>query len=252
MNINWDSQEYNKDFSFVPQYGEDLIGLITKPKGSRVIDLGCGSGTLTYMLADMGFDVIGIDASEEMLSLARNDYPQLKFECADATEFKLNEKADVIFSNAVFHWIDAERQEKLIGHISDALKPNGELVCEFGGHGCAESVHGALEKCFEKRGMKYPRVFYFPTIGEYAPLLEKYGLRVDHALLFDRPTPQRTENGLKDWINMFVKAPFENVPEDTKEDILNEAENILKPKLFVNGKWYIDYVRIRLSAKKIN
>lgn len=35
--------------------------------------------------------------------------------------------------------------------------------------------------------------------------MERQGLRVEHAVLFDRPTPQKGENGLQNWINMFVK-----------------------------------------------
>ena len=52
----------------------------------------------------------------------------------NAAEFELEEKADVIFSNAVFHWIDADRQEKLAANLAAQLKPGGELVCEFGGN----------------------------------------------------------------------------------------------------------------------
>lgn len=39
-------------------------------------------------------------------------HPELDFMAGDATEFTLDEKADVIFSNAVFHWINADKQEK--------------------------------------------------------------------------------------------------------------------------------------------
>ena len=43
--------------------------------------------------------------------------------------------------------------------------------------------------------LTYRRTFYFPTVGEYAPMLERHGLQVRAALLFDRPTPQQTEDG---------------------------------------------------------
>ena len=69
-NISWDAAEYKENFSFVPAYGEAVIGLITKQPGSRVIDLGCGNGSLTAHLADRGYLATGIDDSEEMLRLA--------------------------------------------------------------------------------------------------------------------------------------------------------------------------------------
>ena len=48
-------------------------------------------------------------------------------------------------------------------------------------------------------------------------MLERHGLQVRAALLFDRPTPQQTEDGLADWIRMFDKAPFAGVPEELQE-----------------------------------
>ncbi len=251
MNIKWNAQNYKEKFSFVPQYGEDVMNLLTVPEGSKVVDLGCGNGTLTKKLADRGFSVIGIDASDDMISLARAEYPELAFAQGDAVSFKLVEPADAIFSNAVFHWIDAGKQEDMIVNVASQLRTGGELVCEFGGRGCAETVHSALEACFEKRGLVYPRTFYFPTIGQYAPLLEKHGLRVETAALFDRPTQQKTAHGVIDWIIMFVTKPFEGMDEAIKNEILQETENALKDRLFLDGKWYIDYVRIRLRARKI-
>ncbi len=250
MNITWDADGYKERFSFVPRYGEDVMNLLTVKEGSRVIDLGCGNGVLSKTLSEKGYAVTGVDASESMIALARKTYPQLRFLVSDAMEFQLEEKADAIFSNAVFHWIDGKNQDRLVGNVAAQLKPGGELVCEFGGYGCAEAVHSTLEKCFEERGLQYPRTFYFPTIGEYAPILERHGLRVEYALLFDRPTVQQSEDGLTDWINMFVKAPFEGMEPDLKESILQEANVKLESVLHRNGKWIIDYVRIRFRARK--
>lgn len=250
MNISWDAGGYRERFSFVPQYGEDVMELLTAPKGSRVVDLGCGNGTLSKKLADRGYRVTGVDASAEMVALARADYPQMEFLISDATEFQLKEKADAIFSNAVFHWIDAEKQDRLLANVSSQIRPGGELVCEFGGRGCAEAVHSTLEQCFQKRGLHYPRTFYFPTVGEYAPMLEKHGLRVEYAALFDRPTVQQSEDGLTDWIHMFVKTPFLGMAQETEKSILKEANALLEERLHKDGRWIIDYVRIRFRARK--
>ena len=252
MNITWNASGYKERFSFVPQYGEDVMSLLTVKEGSKVIDLGCGNGTLSKKLLEKGYQVTGVDGSENMIALAKAEYPEIPFVVSDAMEFVLQEKADAIFSNAVFHWIDRENQHKLIRNVSSQLKPGGELVCEFGGYGCAEAVHSTLEKCFEKRGLKYPRTFYFPTIGEYAPMLEEHGLRVEYASLFDRPTVQQAQDGLTDWINMFVTKPFENMEPEMKKSILKEANELLEDVLHQDGKWIIDYVRIRFRARKVN
>lgn len=251
MNIQWDAKTYQKNFSFVHQYGEDVLSLIEGDTNQRVVDLGCGNGALTKKLADKGYSVMGIDASEDMLRIAGQQYPEFAFRQGNALDFSLEEKADVIFSNAVFHWIDGDKQEQMLQNIASQLKPGGQLVCEFGGKGCAERVHSMLERCFAERGLPYRRVFYFPTIGEYAPILEKCGLRVEYAVLFDRPTPQKSDDGLRDWIHMFVKEPFRGIEEAVKEEIIADAVEKLRPELYHDGAWFVDYVRIRIRARKL-
>ena len=203
-NIDWNASDYQKHFSFVPSYGESVMELLTKPEGAFVVDLGCGNGMLTKKLAEKGYHVLGVDDSETMLRLAEKNCSGISFQKGNAVDFSLKPKADAIFSNAVLHWIDAKDQQKMLDNICHQLVLGGEFVCEFGGYGCAEQVHSTLEKCFAAHGMTYPRVFYFPTIGTYAPMLEQAGFRVEYASLFDRPTVQEGRDGLADWISMFV------------------------------------------------
>lgn len=249
MNINWNAKLYKESFSFVPSYGEDVLKLLTVEPGSYVIDLGCGNGTLTEKLHSLGYKVTGIDASDAMLESAKRDHPDLCLKKGDACLFRLKEPADAIFSNAVFHWIDAGKQQKMLLNIAKNLRPDGELVFEFGGYGCAEAVHSTLEQIFKEHGRKYLRMFYFPTIGQYAPLVENAGMRVEYAVLFDRPTPQKRT--LKDWIRMFDTKPFEGISEAETDNILTEAEDRLRDRLMTDGVWYVDYVRIRMRARKI-
>lgn len=251
MNIDWNAKNYTDNFSFVHQYGEDVLKLIDAPAGSSVLDLGCGNGALTKKLKELGFRVQGMDSSDDMLTIARQNNPAILFEKGDATHFTLPDPVDVIFSNAVFHWIDEDKQDALATHIANALKPGGTLVCEFGGKDCAESVHATLEQCFADRGLRYPRINYFPTIAGYTAILERNGLRPDYAVLFDRPTPQNPGKTVVDWIEMFVREPFKGMEEKVKADMLQEAENLLRPKLCKDDKWIIDYVRLRVRARKI-
>lgn len=145
MNIKWNADKYEKGFSFVHRYGEAVLDMVDLPEGSRMIDLGCGNGALTAKLAEKGYDVIGIDDSAEMLQLAEELHPGIAFQKGDARSFDVDKKADGIFSNAVFHWIDDSDQGRMLENIYAQLVDGGELVCEFGGYGCAETVHLALE-----------------------------------------------------------------------------------------------------------
>ena len=250
MNIKWNTEKYESNFSFVHEYGEDLFNLITAPKGSFAVDLGCGNGALTEALQNEGYNVLGIDASQDMITTAKELHPNIEFSLQDVTDFKLDKKADVIFSNAVFHWINEDKQPKTVQNISDNLNEGGMLVCEFGGFGNCEAIQRAVENAFKSRNLKYIREWYFPTIAQYTALLEKAGMQTVYASLFDRLTEQKGENGVEEWMRMFLKTPFEGLADNQKNEIIAEAVNSLKPILYKNGKWFADYVRIRIKAVK--
>ncbi|MBQ8397659.1 MAG: methyltransferase domain-containing protein [Clostridia bacterium] len=252
MNIKWDAQGYTANFSFVHQYGGDLLNLLRIEPGMTCLDLGCGNGALTAKLAEAGLRTIGLDASPELLAIAREQHPDIRFIEGDATDFRLDEPVDIIFSNAVFHWIDAARQSALLDCINAALKPGGQFVFEFGGKGNNALIHAALARAFAARRRAYVMPFYFPSVGEYAPMLERAGFRVEYTALFDRPTLLKGDDGLADWIRMFVKTPFSGVPADEADAIIREAAASLAPDLRRDGDWYADYVRIRCKASKIN
>lgn len=249
MNIQWDAGKYTDQFSFVHQYGSALIDMV-EGEGLSVLDLGCGNGVLTKELADRGHDAVGMDASEELLKIAWEKYPDISFFHGDAADFQTERKFDAVFSNAVLHWIDRQRQPDMVSCVRDALKPGGQFVFELGGYGNNAMIHDALNNEFRKRGIEYVMPFYFPTIGEYASLLEQGGFLVKSALLFKRPTKLEGENGLCDWIHMFVKAPFAGMDASLQEEIISSAAAALKDSLLHDGKWYADYVRLRCRAVK--
>ncbi len=252
MNQNWNSEKYSQNFSFVYKYGSDVLDLIDTEGVKNVIDLGCGTGALTRQLAEKGFNVTGIDASENMLNQARANNPDINFIQADATNFKLGEKVDAIFSNAVLHWIDKYKQPLMMKCVYNALRDGGQFVFEMGGYGCCAMIHEELAKNFAARNYKYVMPFYFPTIGEYSSLLENAGFTVRYAILFDRPTKLEGDEGLYNWIKMFVNIPFKSVNESDREIIILDSVNNLRSneKLHNSGVWYADYVRLRIRAVK--
>lgn len=252
MNIQWDAEKYGSDFSFVQQYGGGAAELVDPVPGGTLLDLGCGNGALTALLRDRGFRVMGLEASPEQLALARRSWPDIPFFQGDAADFSLPEPVDAVFSNAVFHWIDAARQPDLLACVHRALKPGGQFVFEFGGAGNNRLIHGALAETFARRGLPYRNPFYFPTVGEYAGRLEAAGFQVRYAVLFDRPTRLTGERGLEEWMDMFLKTPlsaFETEAE--RRAVLRETAEALREELFREGAWYADYVRLRMKAIRL-
>jgi len=72
---------------FTPQSSARLVDAFVKltglPPGARVIDLGCGSGTFTALLARAGFDSVGLDISAKLVAVGRRKHPQIEFVAGD-------------------------------------------------------------------------------------------------------------------------------------------------------------------------
>ncbi|HET9016530.1 MAG TPA: methyltransferase domain-containing protein, partial [Thermomicrobiaceae bacterium] len=202
----WDARRYDEGFAFIWERGADLLGLLAPRPGERVVDLGCGTGHLTRAIADAGADVLGIDASPEMVAQARRNYPDLRFAVGDARDLRLDAPVDAVFSNAVLHWVP--EPERVAASLSRALVPGGRLVLEMGARGNVGAIVAAVEAALAAHGHR-PRPgdnpWYFPSVGEEASVLERHGLETRLALLFDRPTLlEGGEDGLRRWLEMFA------------------------------------------------
>ena len=200
---NWDSNFYQDKHNFVTKYGEDIVELLTPQSNEVILDLGCGNGELSAKIAEYGATVYGIDFATEMINKASINYPQIKFMQHNAENpFPFENKFDAIFSNAALHWMMSP--EKVIKNIADSLKTGGRFVFEMGGKGNINTIIQSIEVVAKKYNLaNLPIYNYFPSLSEYANLLEKYGFRVVFARHFDRPTPLNGQDGLKNWIKMF-------------------------------------------------
>lgn len=135
--------------------------------------------------------------------------------------------------------------------MAKALRSGGRFVIEMGGSGNIDRVMGALLDAVQSMGhrVERPRKFY-PTIGEYASMLERHGIYPESAWHFARPTPLHGKHGLRDWYLQFGKVILDSVPDDCWNQAISHAEDELRHELFVDGAWYADYKRLRLVARR--
>jgi trans-aconitate methyltransferase len=245
----WDTALYDDKHSFVWKHGAALIEFLAPRTGERVLDLGCGTGHLTARIAEACAEVIGIDSSAEMIEEARRLYPGLTFGVADARDFRFDEPFDAVFSNAVLHWV--KPPEQAVACVRRALKPGGRFVAEFGGRGNVAAIVAALDSAARAIGLgAWEHPWYFPSIGDYATLLERAGLEVASAALFDRPTPLEGEEGFRRWVEMFARDLVARVPAAGREPFFRHAEDAARPDLHRDGTWFADYRRLRVVARR--
>jgi trans-aconitate 2-methyltransferase len=236
----------------VYEKAKGLVELLAPQAAERILDVGCGTGVLTAEIARSGAETLGVDHSEEMISRARKKFPALNFEALDATQLRFNAEFDAVFSNAALHWIP--EAEQVIDGVARALKSGGRFVAEFGGKGNIRRLVEGFHQAFAALRMREPEAvspWFYPSIAEYAGLLERHGLEVREASLFDRPTMlEEGEHGLENWIRVFRQAFVERMGQQTAQRWIQEVERQCKGELFRNGSWVLDYRRLRIAAWK--
>jgi SAM-dependent methyltransferase len=122
------SSEYDV---FTPQANARLIAAFVRlselPRGSRVADLGCGSGVFTELLRREGYASVGLDISPRLVALGRSKYPGLELIEGDAENLPFDSESldGVLLSGLVHHFPDPRR---LIAEVGRVLKPGGRVV----------------------------------------------------------------------------------------------------------------------------
>src|SRR5207237_9264539 len=99
----WDAAEYARVGGFVAELGGAALDLLDPQPGERILDVGCGEGTLTRKIMERGADVLGIDDSPEMVRFAREKGVDAVL--MDAADMPFAAEFDAAFSNAVLHWV---------------------------------------------------------------------------------------------------------------------------------------------------
>lgn len=247
----WNANLYDIKHSFVSTYGNSLAELLAPKEGEKILDLGCGTGDLANKLFEYGVEVIGVDNSGNMVKQAIQKYPHIPFKVQDATNLDYHNEFDAVFSNATLHWVQPANQA--LKGIYQSLKKGGRFVAEFGGKGNVQTITDEIIQQIKEAGFDFKEEhfpWFYPSIAEYANLMEEAGFRVTFAQHFDRPTPLDGDNGLKNWIDMFGNHMFNGISEHSKNEIVTKVENNLKEILYKESHWITDYKRIRVIGVK--
>ena len=108
MTQRWDPDAYDQHARFVSDLGAPVVDLLEPLAGERVLDLGCGDGSLTERLRRAGCLVVAVDSSPEQVwaALERG----LDARITDFRELTFDGEFDAVFSNAALHWVsEADR-----------------------------------------------------------------------------------------------------------------------------------------------
>ncbi|WP_353108319.1 methyltransferase domain-containing protein [Salinisphaera dokdonensis] len=233
----------------MPELARSLVDWLAPQSGERILDLGCGDGVLSRVIAEHGAQVVGFDRSPAFVGAMReNGFEAVQ---GDGQTLDYDGKFDAVFSNAALHWMRDDPQAVIDG-VARALRPGGRFVAEFGAHGNVAPVHDALIAEAQARG-RDPSVldpWFFPKPENYIKQLESAGFAIRREQCFERPTP--LPGDMADWLftlaGPFVQAFDAGVERDAYVAAVRAR---LEPDLCnARGEWTVPYVRLRFDAHK--
>jgi trans-aconitate methyltransferase len=237
----WNAADYARVGGFVAELGEAALDLLEPRPGERILDVGCGDGTLTERIADRGASVLGIDNSPEMIAAARAK--RLDAVLMDVAEMRFQAEFDAAFSNATLHWVLGK--EEAAAAILAALHSGGRFAGELGGQGNLAQLREALDTELLIRGYSPPSesTNWYPSGEEFAAVYAAAGFEHIDARLIERPTP--IAHGIAEWVTTFRRGWLDcaGVPEDERTEIGKAVADRL-------GSDVADYVRLRFTMRK--
>jgi SAM-dependent methyltransferase len=237
----WDAADYARVGSFVAELGEAALDLLDPKLGERILDVGCGEGTLTRKIIDRGATVLGVDNSPEMIAASRAKGVDALLLAAEDMQFFA--QFDAAFSNATLHWV--LEKEQAARAIFRALKSGGRFAGEMGGEGNIRKLREALDEELIIRGYAPPVEAgnWYASPEEFAAVYEAAGFCEIDARLIERPTP--LDHGVAAWVTTFRKGWLDRaqVPEEERTDIATAVAGRF-------GSDIADYVRLRFIMRK--
>lgn len=239
----WDAGDYARVGAFVARLGGAALDLLDPQPGERILDVGCGDGTLTRQIAQRGATVVGVDNSPEMIAAARaKGIDAILLGVADMT---FNSEFDAVFSNATLHWV--REKEQAARAIFRALKPGCRFAGEMGGEANLKKLREALDEELIIRGYVPPvdASNWYPSPEEFAAVYEAAGFEQIDARLVERPTP--IEHGVAQWVTTFRRGWLDRAgaPEGERAEIGAAVADRV-------GSNIADYVRLRFIMRKPN
>ncbi|TKC08300.1 methyltransferase domain-containing protein [Pedobacter polaris] len=251
----WNPKTYNqfKTERYAPFY--DILDLIEIKPNLKVIDLGCGTGELTSMLAEKlpNAKVLGVDSSIEMLNEAKAFASEtLSFKQNSIEEqIDTNQKWDLIFSNAAIQWVDDH--ETLFPKIIRLLNPNGQLAIQM-----PSQTQNALnqildnlvqEEPYQNSLLGYHRTSPVLKTDAYAQLLFEGGAKTITVFEKIYPIIAKSSNDLYDFISGSALPPYlEKLNGEMRENFIAEYKKRIQTR-FPKSPTLYPFKRIIIAGK---
>ena len=150
------------DYNKVADFYESVFKKFSQ-KPHLLLDLGCGTGTLTRIMRERGYDMIGVDASEEMLMKAREKDGSILYLCQSMTDFELYGTVDAAVSSldCVNYLLEDDELFKMFSLINNYLNPHALFIFDISSEKKLSETLGNNTFIYEEANIFYTWENYF-------------------------------------------------------------------------------------------
>lgn len=259
---NWNAEDYQSNSQAQQKWARELIANLDLTGAEHVLDLGCGDGKVTAEIARLVADgsVVGVDNSKQMIALAQQTYPQnlhpnLSFQVMDAVDLSFAGCFDLVFSNAVLHWV--KHHQPVVDGLYNSLKVGGKILLRMGGKGDAEGIIAVMDELrTANKWARYFTDFEFPFtfhgVDDYHALLRAAGFSIKRVELIPKDMTHDGKSGLEGWIRTTWLPYTGRIPHQQRHEFIEEvcAKYLEKAPLAADGKVHVAMVMIEVEAEK--
>jgi len=260
MSATWDPKDYANNSGGQQVWAEELIARLALDGSEAILDVGCGDGRMTAVLAGRVPEgrVVGIDSSAEMIEFAAGEFrdraPQLSFAQIDAGAISFEDEFDLIYSNAALHHV--RDHVPVVAGIARALRSGGRTMLSFGGRGNVAEVSAAVRSLMDEAGWSAyfaGEVFAYNFFGpeDYAVWLADAGLEPLRVELVPKDMVLSREKFVA-WLRTTWMRYTQCVPEERREEFVDAlaARYLEACPVDSAGLVHSKMVRLEVEARK--
>ncbi|MEK6277942.1 MAG: methyltransferase domain-containing protein [Actinomycetota bacterium] len=245
---DWDAEVYDRISDPQLRWAQEVLERLELRGDETVLDAGCGSGRVTALLLKRlpRGRVIAVDGSASMVAKARDSLGErADVRELDLAQLDLHEEVDLVFSNAVFHWI--ADHDNLFRPLHTALRPGGRLVAQCGGAGNVARLGEAIaavaaQRRYAEHFEAMEGIWNFAPAEDTAERLARCGF-ADVRCWLERKAVRPTEP--LDFLAVVTLGPFlQLLPSGSRDPFVADVAAAMGEPLV------LAYVRLNIEAAR--
>jgi trans-aconitate 2-methyltransferase len=285
---DWDASDYVTHSAAQQAWARELIAQLGLRGDERVLDLGCGDGRATALIAERlpHGSVLGVDSSPSMIAKAREQFgpregraeagrsgagpagsgspppgpgappANLDFVLRDARALDLPPEFDVAFSTAALHWMPDH--EVILRGVRAALRPGGRLLFEMGGRGNIAEALAVVDEIIARpcwrgffKGFVPPHHFFGRE--DYELWLPEAGFSVSRIRVFERDMTHAGRPAFLGWLRTTWFTYVDRVPPELAAGFVDEIAGAYEAAYPPDegDVYHVRLVRLQVEARAV-